>query len=439
MLFSNSKSTLASLTAFLTLASAHVKIESPVPYGAGNGAPALDTNPLLADGSDYPCKQRPEVYKVVKNNVMAIGEPQPLTFQGQATHGGGSCQIALSKDMQPTKSSVFKVILSIEGGCPSKNPGNVGESPFGYGADKFQYTIPEEVAPGDYTLAFTWFNKIGNREMYMNCAPITVTGSKTSRRDFFEADNNDNSTFSVSDSDFGKRAEAFSSLPDMFIANIGNGCTTAASGTDLAIPEANKGKYVQRINTGPLTPPVGNCGASAPNAGAADPDPVASPAAEPSAQAPSPSPAAVQPHLQPQSQASAPAAQPSPSAHQSASVPTAQSPQAKSIVTVTATPTTLSVKTVTPTPATMTTLTVTASVVTAGASEPTPTLGGTANLQTGSCPTPGKSVCSPDGTGFGTCMPDHTVIFQEVPEGTKCDKALGVEVHARRGRIVRGL
>ena len=69
---------------------------------------------------------------------MAIGQPQPLTFQGQATHGGGSCQISLSKDKNPTKDSVWKVILSIQGGCPSKNPGNVGESPFGYGADKFQ-------------------------------------------------------------------------------------------------------------------------------------------------------------------------------------------------------------------------------------------------------------------------------------------------------------
>lgn len=416
-----SQSNLAALTAFFAMASAHVKIESPVPYGAGNGAPALDTNPLLADGSDYPCKQRPEVYKVVKNNVMAIGEPQPLTFQGQATHGGGSCQIALSKDMQPTKSSVFKVILSIEGGCPSKNPGNVGNNPFGYGADKFQYTIPAEVSPGDYTLAFTWFNKIGQREMYMNCAPITVTGSAKSRRDFFDAENNnDTSLFSASDSGFEKRADAFSSLPDMFKANIGNGCSTAASGTDLAIPEANKGKYVQRINTGPLTPPVGNC-ASSSNSGAgaaaADPIPVAPAAAQPSAHpSPSPSPAAVQPSPSAQQPATVP----------SASVPVPQNPQSPH-------PTATETVTVTATAPAVTT-------VTAGASpQATSTLGGTADLRTGQCPTPGKSVCSPDGTGIGTCMPDHTVIFQKVPVGTRCDPGLGVEVQARRGRIVKAL
>lgn len=91
---------------------------------------------------------------------MAIGEPQTLSFQGQATHGGGSCQISLSTDKQPTKDSVFKVIYSIEGGCPSKNPGNVGVNPFGYGADKFQYSIPPEISPGDYTLACKYFLEV---------------------------------------------------------------------------------------------------------------------------------------------------------------------------------------------------------------------------------------------------------------------------------------
>ena len=58
----HSYSTFATLVlAFAATTHAHVKIETPVPYGAGNGAPALDTNPLLASGTDFPCKQRPEV------------------------------------------------------------------------------------------------------------------------------------------------------------------------------------------------------------------------------------------------------------------------------------------------------------------------------------------------------------------------------------------
>ncbi|KAL8784863.1 MAG: hypothetical protein Q9195_008880 [Heterodermia aff. obscurata] len=365
------------LPLFLTLTSAHVKIESPVPYGAGNAAPALDTNPLLASGADFPCKQRPEVYKLVSENTLPLGQPQTLSFQGQATHGGGSCQISLSRDRQPTRSSVWKVIHSIQGGCPSKNPGNVGNDPFGFGADKFQYTVPPEVPQGKYTLAFTWFNKIGEREMYMNCAPVTVTaGAKRS----LDTDGG-NSTIA-------ERDAAFDALPDMFVANIGNGCSTAPSGTDLKFPDGNLGKYVQRIDTGPLTPPIGNCGGSSssssssanPAGGVGQADPVPSPS-------PSPTPSATQPH-------------PSPS-------------------TLT---TTL--------PTSTTTTTAAAPIPTAPA--PQPAL--PATLQTGPCPTPGKSVCSPDGTAIGTCDETHTVIYQKVPEGTRCDKSLGVEVHARRRR-----
>ena len=396
----------ALVLAFHSFTNAHVEIETPVPYGAGDAAPALDTNPLKADGSDFPCKQRPEVYKLVKQNMMAIGQPQTLSFRGQATHGGGSCQISLSTDKEPTKDSVWKVILSIEGGCPSKNPGNVGNDPFGYGADKFQYQIPPEIAPGDYTLAFTWFNKIGNREMYMNCAPITVTGS--GKRDLDGFDESDNSTMAETNDGLFKRD--MSSLPDMFVANIGNGCTTAQSGTDLAFPPENLGKIVQRIDTGPLTPPIGNCvkkssGSTAPQA---QPQPAGNARPIPSApisttSAPAVQPTVVQPTVvQPTvpTTQSQPAAQPTIPAAKSIPVPQVQ-PQSQPQ----------------PQPA--------------SAPFELPHISGTS---IGSCPTPGKSLCSDDGLGFGTCDQYNQVLFQPLPLGTKCDKQLGVLVPARRKR-----
>lgn len=101
---------------------------------------------------------------------MAVGAPQTLSFVGSATHGGGSCQLSLTTDKEPTKTSKWAVILSIEGGCPGGANGGTPAT--------FQYKIPEAVAPGDYTLAWTWFNKIGNREMYMVSQILCILDSE---------------------------------------------------------------------------------------------------------------------------------------------------------------------------------------------------------------------------------------------------------------------
>ena len=321
--------------------------------------------------------------------------------------------------MPPTKDSVFKVIKSIEGGCPSTNPGNVGPAT-GTGADEFEYTIPEEVQAGrNYTLAWTWFNKIGDREMYMNCAPISVPAN--SKRDFIDKGNKEEA-----EEEDGviveKRESSMASLPDMFRANIGavgNGCSTAPSGTVLEIPKGNLGKNVQRIGDEPLVPPVGNCGGSYGGGGSASPAPkgegdgsqVAPPVQASPAPKASPVPASSQnpfaagagsgPVVVPVSSAPA-VAVPAPS-----TAPTPAAPPAN-----------------TPGPST-----------TPAAAAPA------SGLSDGSCPTPGKSVCSPDGTAWGTCDENHHVIYQKVAEGTKCDPALGVEVPlmtGRRQRIFRG-
>ncbi|KAL2207712.1 hypothetical protein CC79DRAFT_1272135 [Sarocladium strictum] len=250
-----------------TVASAHIKMAEPVPYGAAN----LNNSPLLADGSDFPCKQRDGVYDAAgASNVFAQGSSQQLKFIGSAVHGGGSCQVSITTDAKPDANSVWKVIKSIEGGCPAKDtegnlPDNAnGEVPYSYG-----YTIPAELAAGNYTIAWTWQNKIGNRELYMNCGPLQVTGDKA---------------------DDG----LLDSLPDMFVANIGNGCETE-HGTDVEYP--NPGKDVDRFNgaTSAFKGPVGSCaaptgGSGGGNGGGNSPAPTTTEAAsEPSAPAQQPS------------------------------------------------------------------------------------------------------------------------------------------------------
>lgn len=187
-------------------------MDKPVPLGLRT----LNNSPLEPDGSDFPCKQRTGVYELEEMNIMEAGNTYQVHFVGGATHGGGSAQIAITTDLAPTPQSVWKVIHSIHGGFPNNADGNLSGNPDDPSNPSFPFTIPKNLPNGEYVLATSWFNKIGNREMYMNCAAVTVTGGS-----------NDSS--------------ALDDLPDMFVANIGNGCETAEN-QDFVFP--NPGKSV---------------------------------------------------------------------------------------------------------------------------------------------------------------------------------------------------
>ena len=223
---------------FSLYVNAHMMIAKPTPYGKST----LNNSPLSADGSDFPCKQRPGVYDVQgASNNLPLGSTQELSFLGSAVHGGGSCQLSITYDFPPSKTSTYKVIDSIEGGCPAGAAGNLPENPNGSGASTFKYTLPTGLPGGNATIVWTWFNKIGNREMYMNCAPVSLSGGSSKR---------------------AATNSFYQGLPDMFVANIGNGCKTQDS-TDLAFP--NPGSVVQKAGSGALTPPTGTCPAGGSN------------------------------------------------------------------------------------------------------------------------------------------------------------------------------
>ncbi|OAA72252.1 Chitin-binding, domain 3 [Cordyceps fumosorosea ARSEF 2679] len=259
------------LSGLATVASAHIIMTNPVPFGRSS----LSNGPMAANGADFPCKQRSGVYNEEgASNVYAQGSKQTLEFKGTAVHGGGSCQVSVTTDLKPTKNSVWKVIKSIEGGCPAKgqtgNMGSDANAPVPY---KYDFTIPNELAAGNYTLAWTWFNKVGNREMYMNCAPLAVTGNAGSQ-------------------------SFMNGLPDMLVANVGNGCSVS-EGTDVKFPDA--GKDVDQFNgaTSVFAPPKGSCGktavgggnspTSAPGGGnAPKPTSASAPPAQPTSVKPSP-------------------------------------------------------------------------------------------------------------------------------------------------------
>ncbi|RKF60304.1 hypothetical protein OnM2_052057 [Erysiphe neolycopersici] len=219
-------------------------MKTPTPFSASKFA--SNNGPLLPDGSDYPCKFGYDTEGA--SNVMPLGSKQQLSFVGGATHGGGSCQVSITYDAAPSKSSKFKVIHSIIGGCPARNaPGNIGTSATTEDPDKYEFSIPDNLPSGDAVLAWTWFNKVGNREMYMNCAPVKLTGGGAAKRDL------KNETL------IARGMEAYEALPDMFVANIGNGCTTKDN-TDLKFD--NPGTSVEMISSSSLAGPVGSCASS---------------------------------------------------------------------------------------------------------------------------------------------------------------------------------
>lgn len=216
-----------SITTIATLlsgASAHIFMKTPVPFGHNaDGGPLriapyilpneLNSSPLGTDTKSgtvqhFPCQFGPDFkYSMSDAPKVAAGSSTLLTFQGSAVHGGGSCQVSLAKTASKDPKD-WHVIHSIIGGCPGTNAPGTGEHAGAGGMDnftpspnagkpdavqctgidtdeltclkKFNIPIPKDVASGQYFLAWTWFNKVGNREMYMNCSPLEITGGGTS-------------------------------------------------------------------------------------------------------------------------------------------------------------------------------------------------------------------------------------------------------------------
>ena len=403
--------TLILAAALLGSASAHMKMVQPPPFGPDS----LTNAPLNADGSNFPCKNdRPDAFGPPKSTAtMPIGAKQTLQLQGGATHGGGSCQISLTKDQKPTKDSQWMVIHSIEGGCPNAAPGNLGDDASALDPTTFEYSIPDGIAAGQYSLAWTWFNKIGNREMYMNCAPIVVSGGSKKRSETPEpesislndlAANHLNETMGV---EYNLESRAASNFPAMFVANVPTTDCVTVEGGDLQFPDP--GTSLDKTSTN-LKPPTGpkcaaagsagssgsssSSGSSAP-AAAGSASPAASPAASPSAASPaSPGTATIL-------------------ASPSAAAPAAQAPAAVGSSASSA-----------PAPASAAPAT--------GSSAPA--VGGSSTSSGGSC-TPGQSVCSADGTQIGECDGTGHVTMGPVAAGTKCVN--GQMAFARRDRVLR--
>ncbi|KAK3325970.1 hypothetical protein B0H66DRAFT_637324 [Apodospora peruviana] len=159
----------------------------------------------------YPCHGR------INDTVQRHGISPPL---------GGSCSFGVTYKGEPYSKNPenWKTIFTIIGGCPGEvtaTPCNLEDQEFFRGMDpngnpdsvhcgddkglncirQFDIPIPAELPNGKATFAWIWFNEKTKDELYMDCAPIEITGGR------------DDLTPEAS-------SEFVDSLPSMFLANI---------------------------------------------------------------------------------------------------------------------------------------------------------------------------------------------------------------------------
>lgn len=231
--------TLAAAVAFLPMIEAHLAMVNAGVYGGGDPLPPLEEN-----GSNFPCTLSDFSSSDGEGPTLNPGQGAQIQLKGTAVHGGGSCQVSITYDQPPNKNSVWKVMKSWQGACPIEHPGNLPLPPDGQPLSNtlppLGYTVPDGLPSGKATIAWTWFNRIGNREMYMRCHRATIGGS-------------------------GGDKAALDKLPNMFVAQLLT--TTCKVAENFSVRFPNPGSQVQ--GSGDVDP-TGDCG---PSGGSAPPPP----------------------------------------------------------------------------------------------------------------------------------------------------------------------
>jgi len=247
-----SLATIAAAAAFLPMIEAHLFMNVPGTYKGGDPMPPLDPS-----GSNFPCALNDFGSSDGEGPTLNPGQGGEIKLFGTAVHSGGSCQISITYDQPPTKNSVWKVMKSFQGGCPLDVQGNLPDAgdPTANALPTLQYTVPDGLPAGKATIGWTWFNRSGNREMYMRCHKATIGGS-------------------------GDKG-AFDSLPNMFVANIGITSCMVPEGVNVKFP--NPGSQVQGSGDGDPTGDCGSAGSAPPPSGS--PPPTAPPPTTPPPQA----------------------------------------------------------------------------------------------------------------------------------------------------------
>ncbi|KAH8836593.1 hypothetical protein MCOR27_011050 [Pyricularia oryzae] len=246
---------LAGLLAFAATANAHLQMMTPAPFPGYNSGP-WGPQP---DGTFNPFPCQGKMTGGTATDLKLGSSGNKLVFKGSAVHSGGSCQVSLTYEANLTKDTVWRTITSFHGGCPIKFDGNMPPNAEAVLDSGLTYDVPADIPAGDAKIAWTWINKSGHREFYMQCGPVKLSGPG------------------------GPKAN-FEKLPEMVVANVeGFPCKTE-EGKDYKFK--NPGSKV--VTAPGLNLVTLECGAGGGGGGGGDAAPAP---AGPPAPAPGPAPA----------------------------------------------------------------------------------------------------------------------------------------------------
>lgn len=156
----------------------------------------------------FPCKGYHVNEPRISTQHYLAGQSQKLVIEGTADHDGGSCQISLSYDQGTT----FHVIKSIIGGCPIQRT--------------YDFVIPHNAPHGQALLSWTWISRIGNRNLYQNCAWVDIINLSNVQR----------TETNLYGRERGLSATTPKFGPPMFVAQVPGSCVVA-EGYEYIYPE----------------------------------------------------------------------------------------------------------------------------------------------------------------------------------------------------------
>ncbi|KAJ1917577.1 hypothetical protein H4219_003140 [Mycoemilia scoparia] len=144
----------------------HMRILKPAPREGTTTDPAAS---LTNGDSKGLCQGLPKgsPIDVQAGNTLSLKFTDGSKNEG-AAHGGGHCQFGVSYDGGET----FVVVHDEFKHCFKKGPSSDNTPE----VTNYDIELPADLPDGEAVFGWVWNNAIGNREFYMNCIDINVTG-----------------------------------------------------------------------------------------------------------------------------------------------------------------------------------------------------------------------------------------------------------------------